>query len=196
MFCSNCGNKLDDNTKFCPNCGSPVGTVTQSNPASNPASNATVEGAAAPTIPNYPMEVNGVMINAAEVAYNTRLFEKTGLMKTSDTVDELIKLTGISSWKGTSVALKMYDNNQLREIVEQYRLGHAVTVNVSVNEDDGQLRCPKCHSNQIEIDKQGFSAGKALVGGILTGGVGLVAGFHGKNKRKGKCLHCGHTWNI
>lgn len=192
MFCSNCGNKLDDSAKFCPNCGSPVGTVTQSNPTSN----ATVEGAAAPTIPNYPMEVNGVMINAAEVAYNTRLFEKTGLMKTSDTVDELIKLTGISSWKGTSVALKMYDNNQLREIVEQYRLGHAVTVNVSVNEDDGQLRCPKCHSNQIEIDKQGFSAGKALVGGILTGGVGLVAGFHGKNKRKGKCLHCGHTWNI
>lgn len=192
MFCSNCGNKLDDNAKFCPNCGSPVGTVTQGNQTSN----ATTEEAAAPTIPNYPMEVNGVMINAAEVAYNTRLFEKTGLLKTSDTVDELTKLTGISSWKGTSVALEMYNNNQLREVVKQYRLGHAVTVNVSVNEDDGQLRCPKCHSNQIEIDKQGFSAGKALVGGILTGGIGLVAGFHGKNKRKGKCLHCGHTWNI
>lgn len=192
MFCSNCGNKLDDNAKFCSNCGSPVGTVTQGNQTSN----ATTEEAAAPTIPNYPMEVNGVMINAAEVAYNTRLFEKTGLLKTSDTVDELTKLTGISSWKGTSVALEMYNNNQLREVVEQYKLGHAVTVNVSVNEDDGQLRCPKCHSNQIEIDKQGFSAGKALVGGILTGGIGLVAGFHGKNKRKGKCLHCGHTWDI
>lgn len=188
MFCINCGNKLDDNAKFCPNCGAPTGQT----------ANASIkkENQETSAVPNYPMEVNGVIINAVEVAYKTRLFEKTGLMKTSETVDELCDITGINTWKATNVALEMYNNNELREIVEQYRLGHPVTVNININENDGQIRCPKCHSNQIEIDKQGFSAGKALVGGILTGGIGLVAGFHGKNKRKGKCLHCGHTWDI
>lgn len=28
MFCSNCGNKLEDNAKFCSSCGSPVGAQT------------------------------------------------------------------------------------------------------------------------------------------------------------------------
>lgn len=56
--------------------------------------------------------------------------------------------------------------------------------------------CPKCHSNNIQFSKQGFSVSKAIVGGILTGGIGVVAGFHGCNKPKGKCLKCGYEWKI
>ena len=57
------------------------------------------------------------------------------------------------------------------------------------------MRCPKCHGTNIQImgnDRKGFSVGKAVVGGLLTGGVGLLAGFAGK---KGKydcyCNDCG-----
>ena len=25
VFCKNCGNKLEDGTKFCPKCGNPIG---------------------------------------------------------------------------------------------------------------------------------------------------------------------------
>jgi hypothetical protein len=43
--------------------------------------------------------------------------------------------------------------------------------------------------------KKGFSATKSVVGGALTGGIGLLAGFIGK---KGKydmfCKNCGHRW--
>lgn len=46
----------------------------------------------------------------------------------------------------------------------------------------GALACPRCSSTQVTAQKQGFGAGKAIVGGALTGGVGLLAGFLGSRK--------------
>ncbi len=59
---------------------------------------------------------------------------------------------------------------------------------------DEPLRCPKCRSTQLSADKKGFGAGKALIGGVLTGGVGLLAGFIGSKKIMITCLKCGHQW--
>ena len=56
------------------------------------------------------------------------------------------------------------------------------------------LRCPKCNSTQLSADKKGFGLGKALVGGVLTGGVGLLAGFLGSKKVLVTCLKCGNQW--
>ena len=56
------------------------------------------------------------------------------------------------------------------------------------------VRCPKCGSTQLSADKKGFGLGKALVGGVLTGGVGLLAGFIGSRKVLVTCLKCGNQW--
>ena len=56
------------------------------------------------------------------------------------------------------------------------------------------VKCPKCGSVQITADKHGYSAGKALVAGALTGGVGLLAGFHGSKKIDITCLSCGNRF--
>lgn len=56
------------------------------------------------------------------------------------------------------------------------------------------MKCPKCRSEALSADKRGFSLGKAVVGGALTGGVGLLAGFHGAAKVNITCLECGHKW--
>ena len=63
-----------------------------------------------------------------------------------------------------------------------------------------QIACPKCGSTQIQVlgnDRKAFSVGKAAIGGLLTGGVGVIAGFAGK---KGKyevfCQECGHRWKV
>lgn len=60
------------------------------------------------------------------------------------------------------------------------------------------IKCPKCKSTNVQImgnDRKGFSVGKAVGGAMLTGGVGLLAGFAGK---KGKyemfCMDCGRRW--
>lgn len=56
------------------------------------------------------------------------------------------------------------------------------------------LACPKCGSQQLTADKAGFGIGKAVVGGVLLGGVGLLGGFLGSRKVRVSCLECGHSW--
>ncbi|MCC5634112.1 hypothetical protein LC613_42695 [Nostoc sphaeroides CHAB 2801] len=57
-----------------------------------------------------------------------------------------------------------------------------------------QISCPKCGSTQITSNKKGFNIGQALVGGVVTGGVGLVAGLWGSNEIRLNCLRCGNRW--
>ena len=55
-------------------------------------------------------------------------------------------------------------------------------------------RCPMCGESlmwkQVDTQKKGFSVGKAALGGILLGPVGLIGGALGKKKvwyASGKC---------
>ena len=52
-------------------------------------------------------------------------------------------------------------------------------------------KCPNCGSHHIHIDKKGFSLGKAAVGGVLLGPIGLLGGMLGGKKLKQTCLDCG-----
>lgn len=56
------------------------------------------------------------------------------------------------------------------------------------------VACPKCGSEQWTSNQKGFGAGKAIVGGLLTGGIGLLAGFLGSKKVILTCLRCGKQW--
>lgn len=60
---------------------------------------------------------------------------------------------------------------------------------------EDQIKCPKCLSPNVFIDKKGFSGKQAVAGALLTGGVGLLAGTIGSNKIKITCLHCGYVFN-
>jgi ribosomal protein S27E len=57
-----------------------------------------------------------------------------------------------------------------------------------------KIKCPKCGSTQITAGKHGFSAGKAVGGALLTGGIGLLAGLHGSKKIEITCLNCGNKF--
>jgi ribosomal protein L37E len=61
-------------------------------------------------------------------------------------------------------------------------------------EADTQISCPRCGSTQLNTQRKGFGLGKALVGGVLTGGIGLIAGFHGSRKVLITCLKCGNQF--
>lgn len=75
-----------------------------------------------------------------------------------------------------------------------------VVVNVNVpnvaqqEQDNDKLYCPHCGSSQLTTNNKGFGVGKAITGALLTGGVGILAGFAGSNKIKVTCLQCGKQW--
>ena len=56
------------------------------------------------------------------------------------------------------------------------------------------IRCPQCRCTQITANVKGFGLGKAAVGGVLLGPVGLLGGLMGSKKVKITCLKCGHSW--
>jgi DNA-directed RNA polymerase subunit RPC12/RpoP len=66
------------------------------------------------------------------------------------------------------------------------------SVNQNISEE--YLACPHCGSRDIHADQKGFSGGKALVGGLVAGPLGLLAGTVGKNDVTLTCLKCGHKF--
>ena len=65
---------------------------------------------------------------------------------------------------------------------------------MSDNKHEEKIKCPKCSSTQLTANKKGFGLAKAAIGGLLTGGIGLLGGFIGSGKVKITCLNCGHSW--
>jgi hypothetical protein len=56
-------------------------------------------------------------------------------------------------------------------------------------------RCPKCKSTAITANKQGFGVGKAAIGAVAVGPLGLLAGSIGSSDIKLSCLSCGNQWD-
>lgn len=55
------------------------------------------------------------------------------------------------------------------------------------------VRCPKCGSDQISANQQGYGWVKGLIGGAVAPR-GLLAGFIGSRKVIVTCLNCGKQW--
>ena len=56
------------------------------------------------------------------------------------------------------------------------------------------LCCPKCGSRELHAEHKGFSGGKALIGAVAVGGLGLLAGTIGSRDTQITCLKCGNKF--
>lgn len=56
--------------------------------------------------------------------------------------------------------------------------------------------CPRCRNGFLQAISErtgGFSGGKAAIGAVIAGPVGLAAGALGKKKITYQCSNCGYT---
>lgn len=65
---------------------------------------------------------------------------------------------------------------------------------IAENRRNGVACCPKCGSTSLTANKKGYGLGKAAVGAVIAGPVGLVGGAVGANKIRVTCLNCGHRF--
>ena len=66
--------------------------------------------------------------------------------------------------------------------------------NPAIKKVQEPVKCPYCGSTQIQAVRKGFSGGKAIIGGIVAGPIGLAAGAIGSDKIERFCLNCGHKF--
>lgn len=98
--------------------------------------------------------------------------------------------------------IKKFKKEQIKEFPKGYKLKKPYKCECGMVSDfmaekvriASGPKCPRCRSTDITANKKGFGLGKALGGAILTGGIGLAAGFIGSGKIKMTCLSCGHEW--
>jgi stress response protein SCP2/tellurite resistance protein len=69
------------------------------------------------------------------------------------------------------------------------------TSNANRPNGSDEMICPRCHSTNIRSGQKGFGIGKAAIGGLILGPVGLLGGFIGKNQLKFTCNSCGNSWS-
>ncbi len=57
-----------------------------------------------------------------------------------------------------------------------------------------QFQCPNCGSDQLMAQNRGFDLKSAIVGDVIAGPVGILAGTIGSNDTVLTCLTCGNVF--
>lgn len=109
-------------------------------------------------------------------------------------INELLSNFDLEKVKTSENAMSRYKREQQETKSTQASIAQQSKINQS------KVTCPNCRSVNIENlgnNKKSFSVGKAIGGGLLTGGIGTLAGFAGKKGKTDKwhCKECGNVFD-
>lgn len=182
MYCSNCGKEISDAAKFCSLCGSPQSASQQTRSNSE---SVVIDGE------------NAEEFNFHEWIIQNGLESYEELLKTQDlnTLDVLMTLTESDLEKIgiESIGAKKKIINGIQKLKTSASTFSA-TQEISEKESIPN-RCPNCGNiwgMENETSGAGNTLGKALVGGLLLGPLGVIGGAAFGNKTVTYiCKKCG-----
>jgi len=79
-----------------------------------------------------------------------------------------------------------YQQRQMELQLEQTKL--------QKQQNDSVAKCPRCGSTSLSGNKKGYGIGKGVLGAVVLGPIGLVAGNMGSKKVVITCMNCGHKF--
>ena len=182
MYCNNCGKEISDAAKFCPLCGSPQSASQQTKSETE---SVVIDGE------------NAEVFNFHEWIVQNGLESYEELLKTQDlnTLDVLMTLTESDLEKIgiESIGAKKKIINGIQKLKTSASTFSA-TQEISEKESIPN-RCPNCGNiwgMENETSGAGNTLGKALVGGLLLGPLGVIGGAAFGNKTVTYiCKKCG-----
>lgn len=183
MFCSKCGKQLNNGDVFCSGCGAQVGVPT---PQPVPPQ---------PVQPQFTAVLNGVVFDLVELEQLHKLYKNRRAF--IDTTKYVQAKSNASSWDTVAfVNQHIVHNPVLRAHMDTVYAQQEADFKAKAIELKAShvIHCPKCLSQRFDVQKKGFSLGKSVLGIVGFGPLGAVAGAHGANNLKYKCLDCGHEW--
>lgn len=165
MFCSNCGAEV--NGKFCSNCGAPLdgaSGVTENNDVSSE------DMELVPIFARYITSKTPNVLELKNVSQEVRVYRKMGMLESNK-----------------FVMAKLKEPAFLQAVLD-YR------ASVESVREDTRPTCPRCGSRNIAVKEKGFGFGKAAIGGLLVGPLGLLAGGLGRKNTNLVCQDCGNRF--
>lgn len=211
MYCTKCGNQLEDKMNYCSNCGNAVVNY-QEVQVSSP----NVENPKNKDLEIKDDKYTGIVtINGIEVDLYS-IIRVYGNRKLG-AVSALSTKTKISWTEAKQIMEEAYTNfgslkeltfmSQFREQMRQNNLPKKKTKKQIIKErkqtaeENGLANCSKCGSTSLSANKKGFGIGKAVVGGGVglfalgpVGLLGLTGGNLGAKKVRVTCMNCGHEF--
>ncbi len=166
-FCSNCGHEVNGN--FCSNCGTSANIHTDS---------------------DHFIQINGINLNIAEIIAKYGKNKISAIKYVKDT-------TGASLQDSKNFVDHAYENLSISDAMEFMEQSNPTDQNrIKKYESEKTPYCPKCHSTSLSANKKGFGVGKAILGGLLAGPIGLLAGTFQSSKVRVTCLNCGNQFEM
>jgi len=180
--CPECGSQVSDKASACIHCGYPI-----QEKSSNEFTYSTSKKVIIPSmIDNSPQKVPAIKV--------VREVLNLGLADAKSFVEQptpyITVKDGLSQDQADAIASTFHAEGVTAMIYDS-----ATPINeVTHHKNKDTLCCPVCGSTQIQVAKKGFGLGKAAVGGLLIGPVGLLGGAIGSNKIQRICISCKHSF--
>lgn len=218
MYCTQCGTKMDEGFKFCPECGAKV--VVPSQEKSNEQDVYDTNADAKKDLgysycPNRKSNKAYTDVELDEIA--DEIFVEFFSQKTKGII-EFQKRTGVDLRIAKKIMEDRYNNPDYQDLISESRQQlrkeekeeWAVHVQNAMSAMDerkaikkaekrsnkGVAHCPRCKSTSISYTGKELSVGRGVVGYGLAGPAGAILGGLSSKKGYAVCLKCGKRWKI
>lgn len=185
--CTECGHTVSDRAEICPGCGCPVKLILQDieQQKAEAAANLEAERFAA----EEKREQDGCIFDIVDVYAPGGVKLCCHFCGNSTTVPKADFYSATTSFCTPKHEIKCPSCHRThRRSVPIYT---ASMQEICTQEPEKPLLCPHCGSGEFDIVKEGFDAGKAAIGGVLLGPIGLLAGASDSNNIQRICRRCG-----